>query len=271
MRVVLHCRSAVVIAGFLWAATTLASAGRDQAPPSGQTDGAASQSQDQAAPKNESGAWRHFGASDQAPETAPSKPGVWRHFGAKDAPPKTAARQPARRERSSGRSVAELEKQMYELINRDRSDPGNAAETRGRAVPLRWNEKLAAVARAHSRNMLTQGFFDHVDPQGKSSGERVMAAGIMWESMGENIAMHYDVTGAESAFMNEPRFEHNHRGNILNSKYTDVGVGIVQGPGGRYYITQEFIENPAGVRALGALGEGSTVSGEARQATPSGH
>ena len=49
--------------------------------------------------------------------------------------------------------------------------------------------------------------------------------------------------------MNEPRFGYNHRSNILDPKYTDVGVGIVKAPDGRYYITQEFLQKPSGLQA----------------------
>ena len=34
------------------------------------------------------------------------------------------------------------------------------------------------------------------------------------------------------------------RGNILNASYTDVGIGVVQGPDGSLYITQDFIASP---------------------------
>ena len=133
---------------------------------------------------------------------------------------------------------------MYELLNLHRSDPANAAETGGRAGALRWNEHLASVAREHSRDMLARGYFDHVDPQGKSPGARINVAGIQWQAYGENIAEAGAITQAEAAFMNEPRFAKNHRANILNPKYTDVGVGIVEGRNGQLYITQDFIETP---------------------------
>ena len=230
-------------------------------------------------PTRKSG-WRHFGSSptDKAPAT-PVGSGSWRHFGPKVggngvpkaltpkvatvAAPKVASAAPSRApthapvplRRVSSSRIAQLEREMVEIINRDRSDPRNTGETKGRALPLRWNEKLAAIARAHSRDMVQRRFFDHVDPDGKSGGERVMAAGIPWQSTGENIAMYGDVAAAEAAFMNEPRFEHNHRGNILNPKYTEIGVGIAQGPDGQYYITQDFVESPA--RSQGP-GEGST-------------
>jgi uncharacterized protein YkwD len=42
--------------------------------------------------------------------------------------------------------------------------------------------------------------------------------------------------------MNEPRFQPNHRANILNPDYTHVGVGIAKGADGMFYITQEFAQ-----------------------------
>jgi hypothetical protein len=140
--------------------------------------------------------------------------------------------------------MADLERQMWALVNRDRSDPATSAETGGRARPLRWNEKLAAVARAHSRNMLEQRFFAHVEPDGRTLSRRIDEAGIPWQAAGENIAIDGTVQGAQGAFMNEPRFESNHRANILNANYTDVGIGIVQGPNGSLYITQDFVATP---------------------------
>jgi uncharacterized protein YkwD len=93
--------------------------------------------------------------------------------------------------------------------------------------------------------MLNQRFFDHVNPQGKSPAMRITAIGMDWQAVGENIAIHSTIPGAQAAFMNEPRFRKNHRANILSAKYTDVGIGIVQGPDGRYYITQDFYAAPS--------------------------
>ena len=231
MKAIALCRSAVVFAGFLWAAT-IAGAGPDQAQTSSKPDAATPpQAEGQAAqnrPKkkpDKSDAWHHFGESDGASVAGQSHPGVWHRFG------------PNR--------LADLERQMWALVNRDRLDPATSAETGGRAQPLRWNEELAAVARAHSRNMLEQRFFDHVDLEGRTLSARMKAAGIPWRALGENIAINGTVPGAEAAFMNEPRFQNNHRANILNANYTDVGIGIVQGPNGSFYITQDFLAIPA--------------------------
>jgi uncharacterized protein YkwD len=135
-----------------------------------------------------------------------------------------------------------LEKQTLELINRDRVAPEYNSETKGRARPLQWDDRLAAVARAHSEEMMRDGFFRHEGIHGSSPAQRVSAAGIQWTTVGENIAVCQTVTQAETEFMKEPKFERNHRWNILNAGYTSVGVGIVRGADGTIYITEDFAQ-----------------------------
>ncbi|MGB0034689.1 MAG: CAP domain-containing protein [Candidatus Acidiferrales bacterium] len=131
---------------------------------------------------------------------------------------------------------------MLELINGDRMAASSQQETKGRARPLQWDARLAAVARAHSEEMARNEYFGHQGLDGSTPAARVSRAGIQWRSTAENIAKTSDVVQAEAHFMNEPKFQHNHRGNILNPNYTHVGVGIVRGPDGALYITQEFAE-----------------------------
>ena len=137
-----------------------------------------------------------------------------------------------------------LEKQMWAMVNRERSDPDTQAETGEAALALQWDDRLAEVAREHSRDMAARGYFSHVAPDGSTPDSRVTRAEIEWQGVGENIAEYGDVARAEAAFMNEPRFAHNHRHNILNPKFTHVGVGIARGADGMFYITQEFAAEP---------------------------
>ena len=145
----------------------------------------------------------------------------------------------------SAKRLADMEKEMWRLVNQDRLNPTTLAETEGQAQPLIWNDQLAAVARAHSRKMIEEEYFSHIDPDGKSPLARINASGIPWRAYGENIAIHETVEGAQAAFMSEPRFKKNHRSNILNTMYTEVGIGIAQAPNGSLYITQDFIKVPA--------------------------
>jgi uncharacterized protein YkwD len=138
--------------------------------------------------------------------------------------------------------TSQLELQMWELINRDRADPSYSNETRGRAPALQWDDRLAAVARMHSEEMARNGYFSHEGANGSSPASRVSMAGVKWRATGENIANCGSVSEAESLFMNEPKFQQNHRWNILNVNYTHVGVGVARGLDGSLYVTQEFAQ-----------------------------
>jgi uncharacterized protein YkwD len=135
-----------------------------------------------------------------------------------------------------------VESRMLDLINGDRTAASSFQETKGRANPLHWDARLAAVARAHSEEMARNGYFSHQGLDGSTPAVRVSRAGIQWRATGENIAKTGDVVQAEALFMNEPKFQHNHRGNILKPNYSHVGVGIAKAPDGALYITQEFAE-----------------------------
>jgi uncharacterized protein YkwD len=177
-------------------------------------------------------------------EAGASHQGSWHRVGTSRGTPGVAPARSGPRQTSGADRMADLAKQMWALVNRDRQNPANAAETGGRARPLKWNEKLAAVALAHSRDMLRRRYFGHVDSEGGTPTDRINAAGIRWRALAENIAVNRTVADAENDLMDEPRFQKNHRGNILNPEYTDVGIGIVQAANGDLYITQDFAAIP---------------------------
>jgi uncharacterized protein YkwD len=177
------------------------------------------------------------------PRASKEPVGAWHPFGSAGSAPNAIPRASTVRRRHITSRSGDLERQAYELINRDRL---NAPQAGGRLRPLRWNERLAAVARAHSRDMIRRGYFGHEGPDGKSVGDRLRAAGIAWRAAGENIAMARTIAQAETEFMSEPRSQYNHRWNILNPNYTDVGVGIVRAPDGQYYITEDFMRSAPG-------------------------
>lgn len=140
--------------------------------------------------------------------------------------------------------TAQLERGMWELINQERAGPSHRTETGGRARPLKWDERLAEIARAHSRDMVERAYFSHFSPDGSFPALRVSQGGISYTATAENIAKFGDVLRAQAAFMNEPPSGHNHRTNILDPDFTHVGVGIVRGADGMFYITQEFVQKP---------------------------
>ncbi|PAP77368.1 CAP domain-containing protein [Rubrivirga marina] len=54
----------------------------------------------------------------------------------------------------------------------------NAARRSSSEAPLRWSDALAAVARDHSRDMASRGYFDHVSPEGATAQDRALARGV---------------------------------------------------------------------------------------------
>jgi uncharacterized protein YkwD len=146
--------------------------------------------------------------------------------------------------RPAAADLHELEIQMWRMVNRDRTSPQVAQETKGRAYPLTWDSRLAAVARAHSEQMAATGSFSHIEADGSSPMMRVSNAGIRWRAVGENIAKAADPAQAEALFMEEPKFSQNHRGTILNPAYNHIGIGMARAADGSLYITQEFAQFP---------------------------
>ena len=101
---------------------------------------------------------------------------------------------------------------------------------------LKANVKLSEVAREKSDDMRRNGYFDHISPTYGSPFDMMKAFGISYRSAGENIAMVYPTPAAVvEGWMNSE----GHRANILNSSFTEIGVGYVADG---HYWTQMFIE-----------------------------
>lgn len=119
---------------------------------------------------------------------------------------------------------------MLNLINKERI---------GRGLPtLDLDRRLVLTARAKSRDMVMHNYFGHESLLLGNPYVQMKAAGINDYLVlgGENIAGHVAVETAHQALMSSP----GHRANILDYRYTNVGVGIINdGPYG-LMITQHF-------------------------------
>jgi uncharacterized protein YkwD len=112
-----------------------------------------------------------------------------------------------------------VEKQILDLVDRDRADSG--------LPPLQRDPRLARVARAYSREMAETGEVAHVSQRTGNAVDRVRAAGIapMPTVIAENVGRDYSADGIERALMASP----GHRDNILSGAVTHVGVGVAVG------------------------------------------
>src|SRR5205085_1819797 len=100
------------------------------------------------------------------------------------------------------------------------------------------NKILLGTARAHSQDMYTRKFFDHVNPDGKDPFMRMDAAGYAnLTTEGENIAASSSGTAAalEDLLMVDKNYpSRGHRQNLLDigsqNIYREIGVGYFSGP-----------------------------------------
>jgi uncharacterized protein YkwD len=133
-------------------------------------------------------------------------------------------------------TVEDAEARMLVLVNRDRAE--------ARLPPLQLDERVAAVARAHSKEMRVTGVVGHVSAITGTAADRVKIGGIRTGLVLENIARAYGIAEAEAGLMNSP----GHRANLMSRSATHVGIGIELGEEvanrRELFVTQVFIRIP---------------------------
>lgn len=123
------------------------------------------------------------------------------------------------------------EQAILDLVNTARASAGCSA--------LTLNRDLNDAALAHSADMATRNYFDHVSPEGEGPGDRIARTDYRPRTWGENIAYGYgDAQSVMDGWMNSD----GHRRNILNCSFEDLGVGYAthSNSGNRPYWTQVF-------------------------------
>jgi hypothetical protein len=97
----------------------------------------------------------------------------------------------------------------------------------GNLSAMQENSKLNEAAKAKATDMLKSQYFEHVSPGGVGSGELVISHGYDYIVTGENLILgnFKDEKEVVQLWMNSP----GHRANILNNRFTEIGVAIVKG------------------------------------------
>lgn len=94
---------------------------------------------------------------------------------------------------------------------------------------LRSNSELLAKARGWSQTQANAGRIFH----------STLTTGVTqnWHRLGENVGMGPEVLAIHNALVNSPR----HLDNLIDSGFTDVGIGVVR-QGNTIYVTQVFMQ-----------------------------
>lgn len=127
-----------------------------------------------------------------------------------------------------------IELQVHQAVNQVRSL---------RSLPeLAWNEKLAAEARRHALRIVDGHFFAHQDPVRGDIDRRLNRSGIEWMRCAENL-YEGDSHDLAKAAVNAWLHSEGHRKNMLDSMFSDAGVGVAVKRDKTIVIVQEFIFN----------------------------
>ena len=116
------------------------------------------------------------------------------------------------------------------------ADPGalaaiNAERTAQNRVPLVYDAKLEAAARAHAEDMVRAGFFAHTGSDGSDIGQRLDRAGYRYCFGAENIAAgQRSLSEVMASWMGSRE----HRRNILHRKAE--AVGLARAPGNTWVM-----------------------------------
>ena len=120
------------------------------------------------------------------------------------------------------------------------------AERAGNGLPpLSGDPVLDAVAIGRLEDMFAKQYFDHVAPDGGKAEMVAKTSGYDFLALGENLALGiYDGdAGVVTAWMESP----GHRANIVNTKYTELGVAARKGmfEGHETWLAVQIFGRPA--------------------------
>ena len=117
--------------------------------------------------------------------------------------------------------------QVVELVNQERTKAGLNAVT--------LDQNIASAALVRAKEIETS--FSHTRPNGSKFSTALTEQGVTFKGAGENIAWGQKSPEAVmQAWMNSE----GHRANILNARFTKIGVGYYQNARGTNYWTQLF-------------------------------
>ena len=91
---------------------------------------------------------------------------------------------------------------------------------------LQVSPLLQRAAQQKADDMAHKGYFSHQTPDGKNPWDFISDAGYEYTTAGENLAVNFfDSQEVVNAWM----ASQSHRENILNTEYTQIGIGIAKG------------------------------------------
>ena len=111
-----------------------------------------------------------------------------------------------------------ISNQILELINTERKSNGGSG--------LSSNSELNSAALSKAQDMVDKEYFAHESPDGRMPWNFINRSEYAYLFAGENLAMNF--SSAQSAH-NALMLSETHKKNILNKRYSDVGLAVLTG------------------------------------------
>jgi len=127
-------------------------------------------------------------------------------------------------------------------VERRAFEQTNVARVKNGLPTLVWDPELCGMAREHSKQMASRGYFSHETPDGLQLKERARARGILhFRVIGENIAYNKGHDDPGSFAVERWLTSAGHRANMLNPVFQASAIGSFVAADGSTYLTQVFI------------------------------
>ena len=102
------------------------------------------------------------------------------------------------------------------------------------APPLQWNTQTEQAAMTQAAYLQQNNLFSHTGANGSTVGDRLTATGYVWQTVGENIAAGFtEIPAVVQGWLDSP----GHCVNVMNGRYTDLGVVLLPGTSTNTYRT----------------------------------
>lgn len=103
----------------------------------------------------------------------------------------------------------------------------NAERLQKKEPALTLNAQLTAAAQAKAEDMVRRNYWAHNAPDGTTPWTFINNAGYQYQSAGENLAYGFaSASDSVAGWMDSPE----HRANILDTDYQNVGFGVATSP-----------------------------------------
>jgi uncharacterized protein YkwD len=131
-------------------------------------------------------------------------------------------------------------------LARDVLQHANEARKDARVRALAEEEALTRAAELYAEELSRLQRLEHVSPTRglETMTQRIEAAGGQWRRAGENLATTYGVANLPRAVIDMWLGSPGHRRNLLDSGFSQTGVGIARDTRGAWYIVQLYVLPP---------------------------